>query len=187
MRNIHTHILVGVAAGCLLGVGCNNDSTTPAAPTPTPSTPPPADVAGAWSGTSTFTMQEGGGCVGSLQATQIGSESAISVTIEQSGTDLVLTLTDSETSNQQCNYTGTIAGNALTASLSSCMPETFVLGPVCAIAGDLREWTLESIASEVSATADGDTLAGTVTDTFRFTSGDESHEATGTAEFMLTR
>ena len=126
----------------------------------------------------------------SLAAGIGGDDIPIEAVFEQIGTSLVITTTN-RTNQERCTYSGTITGDSLTASLSSCTPRVLALGPACAFAGDgparSREWTKETLSVEFSGRVDGDVLTGTVSEIARVVSGEESHDVTIAADLMLTR
>ena len=167
----------------LVSAGCGDDSTTTIGPSPTTT----VDIGGTWSGSASLTMVDGGGCVGISLAAGIGGDDiSIEAAFEQIGTSLVITTTN-RTNQERCTYSGTITGDSLTASLSSCTPRVLALGPACAFAGDSREWTKETLSVEFSGRVDGDVLTGTVLEIARVVSGEESHDVTIAADLMLTR
>ena len=61
------------------------------------------------------------------------------------------------------------------------------IGPACAPAGDLREWTKETLSVQFSGAVDGDVLTGTASETARVTSSDESHNVHLAIELRLMR
>ena len=173
----------GLVLACMLGAACGDGSSTVVGPTP-----PAADVGGAWRGTGLVTSVDGGGCVGNVLAGQIGSGDGtpLEAAIDQIGTRLAVTITNG-VNQERCAYEGTIAGDSITASMTSCTPEVLALGPACAPAGDLREWMKETLSVRFSGTVDGDELTGTASETAKVTSGDESHEVGLAIEVRLMR
>ena len=166
---------------CMLAA-CGDGSSTVG---PTPRT---ADVGGAWRGTAIVTSVDGGGCVGNVLAAQIGGGDGtpLEAAVDQTGTRLAATITNG-VNQERCAYEGTIAGDSITASMTSCTPPVLALGPACAPAGDLREWLKETLSVRFSGAVDGDVLTGTASETARVTSGDESHEVDLAIEMRLMR
>ena len=178
-----TNIWTVVLFCTLVASGCGDDSTTTIGPTPTTT----VDVSGTWKGSATLTMVEGGGCVGIVLAAGIGGEGTpIEAAIEQTGMSLTITTTNG-VSQERCTYSGTVSGNSMTASLLSCTPRVLPLGPACALAGDSRQWTKETLSVQFLGTVDDHVLTGTVSETARAVSGEESHDVTIAADLMLIR
>lgn len=182
MSDFGTSTSMAVLA-CMLGAACGDGSSTVVGPTP-----PPADVGGAWRGTAVVTSVDGGGCVGNVLAAQIGrgDGAPLEAAIDQTDTRLAVTITNG-LNQEQCVWEGTIAGDSITASMTSCTPRVLALGPACAPAGDLREWMKETLSVRFSGTVDGDVLTGTASEIARVTSGDESHEVKLAIEVRLMR
>ena len=182
MNHIRTNTLTVVVV-CTLVAGCGDDSTTTVGPTPGTT----VHVGGTWRGSTTLTAVDGGGCVGIVLSAGIGGEgSPFEATIEQTEASLRIT-TLNGVNQERCTYSGTVSGNSVAASLSSCTPQVLALGPTCARAGDPRDWTKETLSVQFSGTVDGDVLTGTASETVRVMSDDESHEVNITADLMLTR
>lgn len=169
---------------CMLAAACGDGSPTVVGPTP----PTTAGVGGAWRGTAVVTSVDGGGCVGNGLAAQIGAGDGtpLEAAIDQTGTRLAFTITIGVT-QERCTYEGTISGDSITASMTSCIPQVLVIGPACAPAGDLREWTKETLSVQFSGAVDGDVLTGTASETARVTSSDESHDVHLAIELRLMR
>ena len=174
----------GLVLACMLGAACGDGSSTVVGPTP----PTTADVGGAWRGTGVVTSVDGGGCVGDVLAAQIGAGDGtpLEAAIDQTGTRLAVTITNG-VNQERCAYEGTIAGDSITASMTSCTPRVLALGPACARERDLREWMKETLSVLFSGTVAGDVLTGTASETARVTSGDESHEVHLAIEVRLMR
>ena len=168
----------------MLAAACGDGSSTVVGPTPAT----PADVGGAWRGTAVVTSVDGGGCVGNVLAAQIGGGDGtpLEAAIGQTDTRLAFTITIGVT-QERCTYEGTISGDSITASMTSCTPRVLAIGPACAPAGDLREWMRETLSVRFSGTVDGDVLTGTASETARVTSGDESHDVRLAIELRLMR
>ena len=183
MNCIRTNALTVVVCTLAAAAGCGGESATAVGPTPVVS----ANVGGTWRGSATLTTVDGGGCVGIGLAAGIGGDGTpLEAVIDQNGTNLMIVVTNG-VSGEQCTYGGTILGDSLTASLSSCIPQVLLLGPACARAGDPREWTKETLSVQFSGTVEGDSLTGAVFETAMVMSGEESHEVTLTADLTLTR
>ena len=182
MHNFGTSTSTVILA-CMLGVACGDGSSTLVGPT----APTPTDVGGAWRGTGLVTSVDSGGCVGNVLAAQIGGGGTpLEAAIDQTDTRLMVTITNG-VNQERCAYEGTIAGDSITVSMTSCTPRVLALGPACAPAGDLREWMKETLSVRFSGTVDGDVLTGTASETARVTSGDESHEVHLAIEVRLMR
>ena len=182
MNCIRTNALTVVAC-TLIAAGCGGDSTPTVGPTPVVS----ANVGGMWTGFASLTTVDGGGCVGMGLAAGIGGDGPpLEAVIDQNDTSLMIVVTNG-VSHERCTYSGTILGDSLTASLSSCIPQVLPLGSACALAGDPREWEKETLSVQFSGTVDGDSLTGAVFETARVMSGEESHEVTINANLTLTR
>lgn len=169
---------------CMLAAACGDGSSTVVGPTP----PTTADVGGAWRGTAVVTRVDGGGCVGNGLAAQIGAGDGtpLETAIDQTDTRLAVTITNG-VNQERCTYEGTISSDSITASMTSCTPRVLAIGPACAPAGDLREWTKETLSVQFSGTVDGDVLTGTASETARVMSGDESHDVHLVIELRLMR
>ena len=181
MNNFRTST-ASVILVCMLAA-CGDGSSTVG---PTPATT--ADVGGAWRGTAIVTNVDGGGRVGNVLAAQIGrgDGTPLEVAIDQTDTRFAVTMTN-VVNQERCAYEGTIAGDSITAPMTSCTPRVLALGRACALAGDLREWMKETLSVRFSGTVDGDVLTGTASETAMVTSADESHEVRLAIEVRLMR
>ena len=182
MNNFRTRTSTVILA-FMLGAACGDGSSTVVGPTPTT-----ADVGGAWRGTAVVTSVDGGGCVGNGLAAQVGvgDGTPLEAAIDQTDARLAVTIVNG-VNQERCTYEGTIAGDSITASMTSCTPRVLALGPACARAGDLREWMKETLSVQFSGTVEGDVLTGTASETARVTSGDESHEVRLAIRLQLMR
>ena len=115
-----------------------------------------------------------------------GDGTPLEAAIDQTDARLVATITNG-VNQERCTYEGTIAGDSITASMTSCTPQVLALGPACAPAGNLCEWMKETLSVRFSGAVDGDVLTGTASETARVTSGDESHEVNLAIEMSLMR
>ena len=169
---------------CMLAAACGDGSSTVVGPTP----PTAADVGGAWRGTAVVTSVDDGGCVGNGLAAQIGAGDGtpLEAAIDQNDARLAFTIAIGVT-QERCTYEGTISGDSIIASMTSCTPRVLAIGPACAAAGDLREWMRETLSVRFSGTVDGDVLTGTASETARVTSGAESHDVHLVIELRLMR
>ena len=127
MHNFGTSTSTVILA-CMLRVACGDGSSTLVGPT----APTPTDVGGAWRGTGLVTSVDSGGCVGNVLAAQIGGGGTpLEAAIDQTDTRLMVTITNG-VNQERCAYEGTIAGDSITVSMTSCTPRVLALGPACA-------------------------------------------------------
>jgi hypothetical protein len=141
-----------VFLGALFVSSCGSSSPT----TPSQAT----RVSGAWIGHSTLTSASGGECVGSTLAAAAGSRDLFSARIQQTGSELAVSLTY-QGNRTSCVYRGSTNNEAISLTFSSCPAgrvETFVCSN-----GDVRR--LEVVDSRVNAQNDNRTGTGTETTT----------------------
>ena len=122
-------------AVCGLVSACNGGASTPTSPSP----PPPANIAGDWTGTLTFTPFTGG------QRLII----AVTASMTQSGANVTGQLNTQFTDGTRGTLSGTMSGTQLQATISlannaGCEGSASISGSVTS--GTLR-WTIPTVAS----------------------------------------
>ena len=113
-----------------------------------PSVPSATQVSGAWVANSTLATVSGGECVGNTLQTAIGSRDVFTTALKQSGATLEATVA-SPGNGTSCVYSGTVDGNAVALTMTSCQSDR-ITGVQCSN-GALRDLQLRSgtIAADV--------------------------------------
>ena len=144
----------------LVAVNCGGDSPT------APSTPTIAQVGGVWTSTATLTGVTGGECVGNLFQGFVGTVSASTATVTQTGSTLTGTITSPDT-GISCSYSGTAGSNTVVLNLTTCQVDTAQIE--CG-GGVLRH--IQLVAGSATGTVSGNTMSGTAVETWNvFTEG----------------
>lgn len=87
-----------------------------------PSAPSAPQVSGAWVGNSTLAAVGGGECVGSALQSAIGNRDVFTTALTQHGAALEATVA-SPGNGTTCAYAGTVDGNAVSLSMTSCQTD----------------------------------------------------------------
>jgi hypothetical protein len=140
-------VAVCLGLGMLLHSGCGSSSSQ---------APSPADVSGVWLGEQTLTSFTGGECLAPVFQDLVGYPSQFRATLTQSGTSVTATL-DIDHTGSICTYTGSIEGDALVLTTTSCSAPR-VLAVPCA-SGSARGLLLQS--EKLRATLSGNRIVGT--------------------------
>ena len=144
----------------LVAVNCGGSPTAPTTPTI-------AQVGGVWTGTGTRAGVTGGECVGNLFQGFVGTVSALTATVTQTGSTLTATVTSPDT-GLSCSYSGTAGSNTVVLNLTTCQVDT-ALNIECG-GGVLRH--IQLVAGSVTGTVSGNTMSGTTAETWNvFTEG----------------
>ena len=160
------HRVIAVLALCITAA-CGGGNSSPTSPTPIPTpTPTPTpepqivQVAGVWSYTATLTGVTGGGCLGAIFLSQIGTTDTGTIQITQQGSSLeaIATLDSDGTSTR---YTGT-AGSSLVALNAVFADVGSITGFVCPT-GERRD--INKVSEGINGTVSGSTVTGTVAET----------------------
>ncbi len=164
MRAIRIAALVVAVAvsgtACSGGGGSNPAAPTPApSPTPTP-TPIVAQAGGVWTGVDQSMSIAGGECVGEALALWVNRDSAYSLDVKQSGSDLTAVST-SWLWGLPTNYSGTAGAGSISLSVNSS--ERWVREYTC-LKGGQRD--VELVSDTISMTVSGDTGTATAEQTY---------------------
>jgi hypothetical protein len=154
MERVGLAVLAITLAGA--GSGCDNGKSI--SPTPTVST---TQVAGTWSGTASLTSVSDGDCVSALLQPSVGSTAGVNLVLQQTGSSVTGALS-TQSNGFTCSYSGSVAGNTINLTLTSCQANS-VLGLQCGAGG--RDIVLTT--SVITATLAGNTLTGTQADTWK--------------------
>jgi len=124
-----------------------------------PTMPSPPDLSGAWIGEQTLASFSGGECLAPVFEDLLGFPSQFRANLTQSGTRVTATL-DIDHTGSVCTYAGTIQGNTLDLTTTSCTG-TRVVAVTCPN-GAVRG--LVPVSESIHATIDGGNLAGNATE-----------------------
>lgn len=142
----------------LLTSACGGGSKTPAAPSP----PPPVNLSGIWSLTTTLGTVTSNDCIGALFAPLIGTTSESTVSIQHSGTIVTGTDTENDT-GASCRFSGTFDGTNYVANIDPSSCSIIGLNNVMCPSGVRRDIRLVSSAS--SGIYSNEMLTGTASET----------------------
>jgi len=158
--------------------GCASSSSSPT----TPSTP---QLSGVWLGEQTLTSFTGGECLAPVFQDLLGLPSQFHATLTQSGNSVTATL-DIDRTGGVCTYTGSIEGNALVLTTTSCTG-TRTLALRCSN-GAVRDLLPESESLHATVNVDGMAGSAVEHDTV-VVSGTSNRAGTfaGNSTFTLTR
>jgi hypothetical protein len=169
-------ILSVTAAGC--------QESRPAIPTAASLFIP--NVEGVWSGPLTLVATSGGECVGAVVPSFLPTADLGTVSLTQSGAELLATMT-TESTGLACRYTGSATATSLAMNATSCDRTGLI---VQCVGGISRE--LKLVGSSVTATWNGNQITGRTTATYNvFTPPDGLQTGVGslvtTHSFTATR
>ncbi len=156
-------IAVAVSSAACGGGGSGNPAAPTPAPTPTPTpTPTPivAQAGGVWTGVDESMSIVGGECVGEALALWVNRDSAYSLVVKQSGSDLTAVST-SWLWGLPMHYSGTASPGSISLSVNSS--ERWVREYSC-LKGGQRD--VELVSDTISMTVSGDTGTATAAQTY---------------------
>ena len=145
-------VLFTLALLVLSGLSACGGGSSPAAPSPSA----PAQVGGLWTGNATRTGVTGGECLGPVIGNSSDRSPRISVTIQQTGSQLTATVTNTLYA-AACTYSGSAGPTTISLALQSCQGGK-VNNMKCPN-GDLRD--MELVADAFTGTVDASGIGGT--------------------------